>query len=139
MTPDDRGSILPLILGFVLLAALVVGGAVALGQAFVQQRDLQALCDGAAAAAAADSADLDRGRPIGGGGSLRFTDVARAVDAYLARDPSRQGVRVHTALSADDTRITLICEESSKLPFGRLLGHPRLHHRVTSTVRAAVS
>ena len=47
---DDTGSTIPMILGFFLLAMLMVAGSIALGQAFVQQRDLQDVCDGAAAA-----------------------------------------------------------------------------------------
>ena len=58
---DDSGSTIPLILGFFLLAAADGRRLGRAGDAFVQQRDLQAVCDGAAAAAAASSADLDRG------------------------------------------------------------------------------
>ena len=72
---DDRGSTVPLILGFFLIALLVVAGAVALGDAFVDQRNLQDVCDGAAAAAAASAADLDREHGLTSGGSLRFSDV----------------------------------------------------------------
>ncbi|MDQ6874954.1 MAG: pilus assembly protein TadG-related protein, partial [Actinomycetota bacterium] len=49
---DDRGSITPLILVFFLVAALLVMGAAAAGSAFLAQRDLQAVCDGAAVRAA---------------------------------------------------------------------------------------
>jgi hypothetical protein len=57
----DRGSTIPLILGFVIVAFFLVAGAVALGDAFVQQRDLQDVCDGAAAAAAAAAVEVQRG------------------------------------------------------------------------------
>ena len=97
---DDRGSTIPLILGFFLIALIMVVGSVALGQAFVQQRGLQDICDGAAAAAAASSADLDRERGIGAASSLRFADVSDVVDSYLARDADRRSVQVQAALSA---------------------------------------
>lgn len=135
---DDRGSTLPLILGFFLIALIVVAGSVALGEAFVQQRDLQDVCDGAAAAAAASSVDLDRTGGVAAHGSLRFGDVARVVDAYLARDPQRRGVHVQAALSPDRERITLTCAQTTSLAFGAFFGRGRVHHRATSSARAAV-
>ena len=134
----DRGSTIPLILGFFLLAALVVAASVALGQAFVQQRDLQDVCDGAAAAAAASAADLDRSGSVASGASLRFDDVAGSVDAYLARDITRRDVRVGVTLSPDRTRLTLTCIETRPLAFGGLIGRAHLRHVATSTARAAV-
>ena len=49
---DDRGSTIPLILGFFLIGLLMVGGAVLASDAFTHQRDLQSVCDGAAIAGA---------------------------------------------------------------------------------------
>jgi uncharacterized membrane protein len=135
---DDRGSTLPLILGFFLIALIMVSGSVALGDAFVQQRGLQDVCDGAAAAAAASSADLDRERGIATGGSLRFADVEQVVDAYLGRDPGRRHVRVHAVLSPDRQRITLTCEQTTTLALGRFFGRAHVHHTATSSARAAV-
>jgi Tfp pilus assembly protein PilX len=135
---DDRGSTIPLILGFFLIAGLLVAGSVALGQAFVQQRALQNVCDGAAAAAAASSADLDREHGLVAGGSLRFTDVAQAVSDYLARDPQRRRVHVNAHLSPGGTRITLTCEQTTRLAMGAVVGRGRVHHTATSTARAAV-
>lgn len=134
----DAGSTIPLILGFFLIAVLMVAGSVALGQAFVQQRDLQDVCDGAAAAAAASAADLDRGGAVATGSSLQFDDVEAAVTAYLARDPSRRGVRASATLSPDRRRLTLTCEQTMQLAFGRLFGRAHLHHVARSTARAAV-
>src|SRR4051812_34321957 len=134
----DRGSTIPLILGFFLLALIMVAGSVALGEAFVQQRDLQDVCDGAAAAAAASGADLDREHGVGSGDSLRFGDVRPVLGAYLARDPSRSGVHVRARLSPDATRITLRCEQTTVLPFGAFFGRGHVHHIAISTARAAV-
>lgn len=137
-TERDRGSVLPLILGFFLLALLVVGASVSLGQAFVQQRDLQDTCDGAAASAAASAGDLDRGGSLASGTSLQFDHVGTAVDAYLARDPSRRGITYRAELTHDRRRITLRCTQSAPLAFGRLIGRPSLVHTATSSARAAV-
>lgn len=136
--PADSGSTIPLILGFFLLALLMVAGSIALGEAFVQQRDLQDTCDGAAAAAVASSADLQRDVSVAGTKSLQFADVGRFVDDYLARDPARRDVRVRAALSEDRERVTLICSQTLPLTFGRLFGRPEVRHTATSSARAAV-
>lgn len=134
----EDGSTIPLILGFFLIAVLVVAASVTLGQAFVQQRDLQDVCDGAAAAAAASAADLDRSGAVAAGNSLQFDNVEAVVTAYLARDPARRGVQVNAMLSADRRRVTLTCAQTRSLAFGGLVGRARMRHVATSTARAAV-
>jgi Flp pilus assembly protein TadG len=134
----DDGSTIPLILGFFLIAVIVVAGSVSLGQAFVQQRDLQDVCDGAAAAAAASAADLDRGGAVATARSLQFTDVQTVVGAYLARDPSRRDVEVSAVLSVDRRQITLTCAQTRSLALGGLFGRARVRHVATSSAQAAV-
>ncbi len=134
----DRGSTIPLILGFFLIALIMVAGSVALGEAFVQQRDLQDICDGAAAAAAASGADLDREHGVTAGGSLRFADVEPVVTAYLARDPARRGVQVNADISADGRRVTLTCRQTTPLAFGSFFDRGHVQHTATSSARAAV-
>ncbi|MFN2561026.1 MAG: pilus assembly protein TadG-related protein [Jatrophihabitans sp.] len=135
---DDRGSTIPLILGFFLLALIMVAGSVALGQAFVQQRSLQDMCDGAVAAAAASSADLDREHGIGAASSLQFADVSDVVDSYLSRDAERRSVHVRAELSTDRRRITLTCRQTTTLTFGAFFGRGHVEHTATSSARAAI-
>lgn len=135
---DDCGSTIPLIVGFFLIALIMVVGSIALGQAFVQQRALQAICDGAAAAAAASAADLDRSSGIGGRDSLPFADAARVVQRYLRRDPQRRRVQVRAVMSRDRQRITLHCAQTTALPLGGLFGRAQVHHTAVSSARAAV-
>jgi Flp pilus assembly protein TadG len=132
----DDGSTIPLILGFFLLALLLVAGSIALGQAFTQQRDLQDICDGAATAGAASAADLDRASRTASSNALQFTHVDEAVAAYLARDPARHDVRARAELSADRTTITLHCVETTHLALGALFGRSQVQHTAVSTVRA---
>jgi hypothetical protein len=140
MNRDDRGSTLPLILGFFLIALIVIAGSVAAGDAFVQQRGLQDVCDGAAAAAAASGVDLGRGGDLETEHTLQFGDVRGAVLAYLARDPSRRGVRVNTQLSDDARTLTLTCDQTESIAFGAMFGQSDgVHHRVTSSAQAALS
>jgi hypothetical protein len=135
---DDRGSTIPLIMGFFLIALITVAGSIAVGTAFVQERELQDVCDGAAAAAAASAADLDRTAGLGASDSLRFADVTPAVERYLARDPDRSDVHIRAALSTDRQRIVLTCDETRPLAFGAFFGRAQVHHTATSSARAAV-
>lgn len=140
MIRDDDGSTLPLILGFFLIALLMVAGSVAAGDAFVQQRGLQDVCDGAATAAAASAVDLGRGGALDGEQALQFGDVSRAVGAYLSRDPSRQGVRVTARFSPDRRTLTLTCEQTEHIAFGAMFGKGAgVHHVVTASARAPLS
>jgi uncharacterized membrane protein len=135
----DRGSTLPLILGFFLIALLVVAGGVAASDAFVQQRALQDVCDGAAAAAAAGAGDIARG-DVGGDGYLHFGNVQQAVDAYVARDAARSGVHVTGAVSADGTTIRLTCEQTTHIAFGAMFGKgDGVHHVAHASARAPLS
>jgi uncharacterized membrane protein len=134
----EQGSTIPLILGFFLIALITVAGSISLGRAFVQQRDLQDVCDGAAAAAAASAADLDRNGPVASGSSLQFSGVDQQIGAYLTRDPARRGVHVNAALSPDRRRVTLTCQQTTRLAFGKFFGRAHVRHTATSTARAAV-
>ncbi|MGI8761039.1 MAG: pilus assembly protein TadG-related protein [Jatrophihabitantaceae bacterium] len=137
---NDRGSTIPLILGFFLLALTMIAGAVAAGDAFVQQRGLQDVCDGAAAAAAASAADLSRASDVGRGDAARFTDVARAVSGYQQRDPSRAEVRITASVSGDGRTLTLSCVETRKIAFGAMFGKgDGVRHAATSSARAPLS
>jgi Flp pilus assembly protein TadG len=137
---DDRGSTLPLILGFFLLALLMIAGSVAAGDAFVQQRGLQDVCDGAATAAAATAVEVGRGGDLAGESALRFGDVRSAVAGYLARDPGRAGVRTTVQLSADQRALTLTCEQTEHIAFGAVFGYADgVRHRVTASAAAVLS
>ena len=136
----DRGSTLPLILGFFLLGLVVIAGSVAAGDAFVQQRGLQDVCDGAATAAAASAVDLGRGGELAHEDTLQFGQVGPAVAEYLARDPSRRAVHVHAALSPDLRTLTLTCEQTERITFGALFGEAGgVHHLVRSSVQSQLS
>jgi putative Flp pilus-assembly TadE/G-like protein len=133
----DRGSTIPLILGFFVIAFMMVAGAVAAGDAFVQQRGLQDVCDGAAAAGAAGAANLDRATAVGDGPALQFGDVQRVVDDYLARDPGRGGVRIHASLSRDARTLQLSCTETARIAFGAMFGKGGgIRHVATAAARA---
>jgi hypothetical protein len=131
---------MPLILGFFLLGLMVVAGSVAAADAYVQQRGLQDVCDGAAAAAAAGAADLGRASGFATGGDLRFADVQQLIETYLQRDRSRSGVRAAAAMSADATTISLTCTETATVAFGAMFGQgDGVHHTAHASARAPLS
>lgn len=135
----ERGSTIPLILCFFLVGLMAVAGAVAAGDAFVQQRALQDVCDGAAVAAAASAADLDRTAGVVTGSALRFGGVEAAVRGYLDRDPLRRDVRVSATLSPDARTLSLTCRETRPVVFGGFFGHSGgVRHVARSSARAPI-
>ncbi len=137
---DERGSTLPLILGFFLVALLMIAGSVAAGDAFVQQRGLQDVCDGAATAAAATAVEVGRGGELAAESALQFGDVEAAISDYLARDADRADVRTTVQLSADRRALTIACEQTEHIAFGAMFGYgDGVHHRVISSAAAYLS
>lgn len=137
MKPDE-GSTIPLILGFLLIAFVMTAGGVAAGDAFVQQNNLQNVCDGAALVAAS-SADTDSQRRDGpaGGGYLRLAKVQQSVLAYLSREAGRADIEADVVLSADTTTVTVRCERHSGIAFGPFFGFGAgIHHRATASAHA---
>lgn len=134
---DDRGSTIPLLLGFVVIAFLVVAASIAAGDAFVQQQDLQETCDGAAAAAAS-SADFVAARSGSLAGSLPLANVQEAVAAYLGRDPSRSSVSASAAV-VGGTDVAVVCTSRTPVAFGSMFGFgDGIEHRARSTARSPI-
>jgi hypothetical protein len=118
----DRGSTLPLILGFWLIGMLIVGGAVALSDAFTKQRDLQSICDGAAIAAANSASQTGlHGDGTAGSLAIPLANAGDAVAAYLARDAGRSGVHASGVIDPDGVTVHLTCTQRTHLAFGGLI------------------
>ena len=118
----ERGSVIPLVLGFWLIALVFVAGSVALGNVFTSQRNLQSICDGAAIAGA-NSVRPDALHGVGvGTGSAPLGDAGAAVAAYLARDRSRSSVRADTTVDPDGVTVHLTCAQHNTVAFGFVVG-----------------
>jgi hypothetical protein len=139
----DRGTVVPLVLLSFLLAGLLVTAGTAASAAFLAQRDLAGVCDGAAlaGAAAVDRAALARSpaparapaRPTvdrsgvegagaaGGSGPLPLdrAGVVAAVQDYRAR-AARPGLKL--AATTDGGTVTVTCRRTVRIPFGAVLG-----------------
>jgi Putative Flp pilus-assembly TadE/G-like len=118
----DRGSTIPLILGFFLIGLLVVAGSVMASDAFTKQRDLQSVCDGAAVAGA-NAIDGAAARTRALTATLPLAAVQAAVQNYLAEDASRARVSVQAGLSADGGTVLADCRIRTQLAFAGLIGH----------------
>ena len=135
---SDRGSITPLVLLCFLIAALMVMGTTAAGSAFLAQRDLQAVCDGAAVRAA-NAADepLAYTKP-GKLAALPLSDasVRAAVADYrsagYADDPT-----LTLWATTDGQQVTVSCRRVVQVPFGAVFGRSAgLPRTAVSTARA---
>jgi hypothetical protein len=114
----ERGSTLPFVLLCWLLAALMVFGAIAASDAFLEQQAVQSVCDGAALAAA-ESADQAAVYTDGVGWDLPLTrdDAQRAVAHHLAL----AGARLDAwSAETDGTEVTVRCTRYSDIAFGWL-------------------
>ena len=119
---DDTGSTIPLILGFFLIALLIVAGSVTASDAFTKQRDLQSICDGAAIATA-NSPDLAAARgSLSELHSLPLGSLQDAAEAYLQRDSGRDGATVVVFDVSIDGVVTLGCGRRAHLAFAGLFG-----------------
>ncbi len=132
---DERGSTLPFVLVCWLVAALMAFGAVAASDAFLEQQEVQSLCDGAALAAAnaADEAVL---YTDGVGGDLPLTrGTAQAAVADQLADAAAD--LDSWAAQTDGVVVTVRCTRSVEIAFGWLFlaGEP-LERTAVASARA---
>ena len=131
----ERGSTLPFVLVCWLVAALMAFGAIAASDAFLEQQEVQAVCDGAALAAAnqADEAVL---YASGIGTELPLT---RAGAQAAVADQLADGGTTLDAWSAetDGAEVTVRCTRHVEIAFGWLfLGGQPLERTATASARA---
>jgi hypothetical protein len=118
---DERGQVLVLVVGLVLVAYAVVGVAVDGTRAFLFRRTLQNVADSAVLAAASE---IDRARVYGMGGRIRL-DEASAEE--IARDWLRdRRLGAEVSVSADAGAVRMVLRGSVRTSFLRLVGLSRL-------------
>ncbi|MGY1842469.1 pilus assembly protein TadG-related protein [Modestobacter sp. SYSU DS0875] len=134
--PDpEAGSTLPFVLVCWLVAALMVLGAVAASDAFLEQQEVQSVCDGAALAAAnqADEAAVYR---QGVGTELPLTRAG--AEAAVADQLADAGVRLDAwSAVTDGAEVTVRCTRVVEIAFGWLFlaGEP-LERTAVASARA---
>ncbi len=141
----EGGTILPLVAGFIVVALVLVLGAVDASVAFLAQRDLSSVCDGAALSAAQSvSAKAVYEQPAGSSAlPLDPVAVQTAVRTYQERnyagDPG--GLTIETAVidGGGTPTVALVCRRTARLPFGALVGYrDGLPRTASSAARAPV-
>lgn len=136
---DERGSTLPFVLLCWLLAALMVCGAVAASDAFLEQQEVQSVCDGAALAAA-DRTDEGRIYAGGVGTQLPLTtqSTQEAVAEHLADQAGDDGGRLDAwSASTDGAEVTVRCTRYADIAFGWLFhGGQPLERTAVASARA---
>ena len=131
---QDDGSTMPLIIGFFMLAGLMLVGGVVASAAFLQLRSLQSACDGAAVAAA-------NGFERGGqslGDSLPFDQAAAAsaVSAYAGHAWGSEATQVGLDVDVDGDRVIVQCSKTAHVPFETVFALDGIDQTVTATSRA---
>jgi Flp pilus assembly protein TadG len=131
----ERGSTLPFILVCWLIAALMVFGAVAASDAFLEQQEVQSICD-SAALAAADRADEAVVYTSGVGAQLplsRATAQAAVADQLAGGRADLDAWSVDT----DGVEVTVRCTRYADIAFGWLfLGGRPLERTAVASARA---
>jgi Flp pilus assembly protein TadG len=131
----ERGSTLPFVLVCWLIAALMVFGAIAASDAFLEQQEVQSICDGAALAAA-DRADEEVVYTSGVGAQL---PLSRASAQAAVADQLTGGRADLDAWSVDTdgVEVTVRCTRYADIAFGWLfLGGEPLERTAVASARA---
>jgi hypothetical protein len=135
----DWGTAIPLIMLCFLLAGTFVCGSIAASAAFLAQRDLAGVCDGAAIAAAnafsrpaaatvpgGGTPPVSGAEEVNGPGTLPLDDagVRAAVAAYQRHLLPDASDRTSSMTAMTDGRVaTVVCRRRVRIPFGALLGY----------------
>jgi uncharacterized membrane protein len=131
----ERGSTLPFVLVCWTVAALMAFGAIAASDAFLEQQEVQSVCDGAALAAA-NSTDESVVYSRGVGDELPLT---RATAQAAVADQLADGGTLLDGWSAetDGAEVTVRCTRYVDIAFGWLfLGGQPLERTATASARA---
>jgi Flp pilus assembly protein TadG len=131
----ETGSSVPFLLVCWLVAALMVFGAIAASDAFLEQQEVQSVCDGAALAAA-NEADAAAVYALGAGAQLPLT--RSAAEAAVADQLSDARVRLDAwSAQTDGVEVTVRCTRSVHIAFDWLfLGGRPLERTAVASARA---
>jgi uncharacterized membrane protein len=131
----ERGSTLPLVLVCWLVAALMAFGAIAASDAFLEQQQVQSVCDGAALAAA-NATDEATVYATGLGTTLPLTRAS--TQAAVADQLADGGTALHSwSTETDGAEVTVRCTRYVEIAFGWLfLGGEPLERTAVAGARA---
>lgn len=132
---SQRGSTLPLMLVCWLVAALMALGSIAASDAFLEQQEVQSICDSAALAAANNT---DEAAVYTGGVGTDLPLTPASANAAVADQLADGGVALDTwRASTDGTEVTVRCTRYVDVAFGWLfLGGRPLERTAVASARA---
>ena len=131
----ERGSTLPFVVVCWLVAALMVFGAIAASDAFLEQQDVQSVCDGAALAAA-NRADESVVYTDGVGTQLPLSLEATQTAVADQLADGRTRLDAWSAVT-DGAEVTVHCTRYADIAFGWLfLGGEPLERTAVASARA---
>jgi Flp pilus assembly protein TadG len=131
----ERGSTLPFVLVCWTVAALMVLGAIAASHAFLEQQEVQSVCDGAALAAANSA---DEGLVYAGGVDTELPLTVASTRAAVADQLSAGGTALDAwSAETDGVEVTVRCTRYVEIAFGWLFlaGRP-LERTAVASARA---
>jgi uncharacterized membrane protein len=134
-TDGERGSTLPFVLVCWTVAALMAFGAIAASDAFLEQQQVQSICDGAALAAA-NRTDESVVYTRGVGAELPLTRTA--AQAAVADQLADGGTTLDSwSADSDGAEVTVRCTRFVEIAFGWLfLGGEPLERTAVASARA---
>ena len=131
---DERGSTIPLMLVFFVVAGMMLTGGVVASSAFLQLRSLQSACDGAAIAAANG---FERGgAPLGENLPFDAASAQAAVQAYAAAAWQGEVTSVALDVNVNGDRVVVVCSKTAHVPFEAVFTPGGIDQSVTSSARA---
>jgi Flp pilus assembly protein TadG len=131
----ERGSTLPFVLVCWTVATLMVLGAIAASHAFLEQQEVQSVCDGAALAAANST---DEGLVYAGGVGTELPLTAASTRAAVADQLAAGGTALDAwSAETDGVEVTVRCTRYVEIAFGWLFlaGRP-LERTAVASARA---
>ena len=131
----ERGSTLPFVLVCWLVAALMTFGAICASDAFLEQQEVQSICDSAALAAANQT---DDGLVYRSGVGAELPLTAASAAAAVADDLADGGISLDSwNTETDGAEVTVRCTRSVQVAFGWLfLGGQPLDRTAVASARA---
>lgn len=135
-TDGDRGSTIPLMIGFFIVAGLLLTGGVVASAAFLAQRELQAGCDGAAVAGATGFTRIP-----GAGDGLAFDNVVgrAAIADYLQQTWGADAAGVDVTIDVTGDRVVLTCSRTAHVPFEAVFAPDGIRQTTTASADAPLS
>ena len=131
MSRDEAGSVLPLVIGLMLICFSVTGLAVDGTRVFIARRSLQSAAD---AASVGGAAEIDRGAYYRSGGAIVRLQ-SHAAEATAARLFSERGLDASVVFEAGRRGIDIVVRSQVPTTFLKMIGIDSIPVEVSAVAR----